>query len=71
MVSRYETEFPDLFARLPAEHVSSVVAALNSDRLEGGTVGRADVELLVRSVTENMTDDEYLAAVLAIVNRSA
>lgn len=65
--SRYELEYPELFAPLTAQRRATVSAALDDDRLEGGNISRADVELLVRSVTENMTDSEYLAATLALV----
>ena len=64
MSSRFERDYPDLFAPLTPERRQSVSAALNDDRLEHGDVDRAQVELLVRSVTENMSDEDYLAAVL-------
>ena len=66
-LSRYELSYPELFAPLTPQRRATVSAALDDDRLEGGNIGRADVELLVRSVTENMTDAEYLAATLELV----
>lgn len=66
-LSRYELAYPELFAPLTPQRRATVSAALDDDRLEGGNIGRADVELLVRSVTENMTDAEYLAATLELV----
>ncbi|MDF1480358.1 hypothetical protein PYV02_14830 [Leifsonia sp. H3M29-4] len=62
--TRFEREYPDLFAALPANRRASVAAALTDDRLEHGDIHRADVELLVRNATENMSDEQYLAAVL-------
>ncbi len=62
--TRFELEYPELFAALPENRRAGVAAALTDDRLEHGTVTRAQVELLVRSITENMSDAEYLAAVL-------
>lgn len=67
--TRYETEYPDLFAPLSPERRASVSAALSDDRLEGGDIRRDQVELLIRGVTEPLTDDEYRDAVLALVNR--
>ena len=62
--SRYEVAFPDLYAPLTEQSRASVDAALASDRLENGPAPRELVELVIRSVTENMSDDEYTAAVL-------
>lgn len=64
---RYERAFPELFGLLPPERRLSVNAAFNDDRLEGNTVRREEVELLVRSVVEDMSDAEYLKEVLAFV----
>lgn len=66
--SRFEALYPDLFAQLDPARRATVAAALTDDRLEHGETSRAQVELLVRSVTESMTDDEYRAAVLEHVN---
>lgn len=67
MTSRYEDQYPELFAQLPAERRSSVAAALASDELEHGAPTREQVALVIRSVTDNLSDAEYLAAVLAHV----
>jgi hypothetical protein len=64
--SRFETEFPDLFALLSADRRASLSAALADDRLELGTVTRAQVALLVQSITDDMTDAAYLDAVLQL-----
>ena len=64
--SRYETQFPDLFAQLPVDHQRSVAAALDDLRLEDVTVTRELVALMVRSIVEDLTDEQYLAAVLEV-----
>lgn len=62
--NRYEAAYPELFAGLPAEWREAVGAALTSDRLEHGDVSRDQVGLVIRSITETMTDEDYVAAVL-------
>lgn len=64
MATSYERTYPKLFAPLPADRRASVSAALVSDQLEHGEVSRDQVALLIRGVTEDMSDHEYLTAVL-------
>ena len=71
MATRYELAYPELFEPLTAARRASVTAALVSDQLEHGEVSRDQVALLIRSVTENMSDAEYLQAVLEHVAGSA
>lgn len=66
---RYQEQYPELFAPLSPEARENVSDALASSRLESGEASRAHVALLIRSVTENMTDDEYRDAVLEHVTR--
>ena len=66
--SRYETQFPHLFAQLPPVRPRSVAAALGDLRLEDVTITRELVALMVRSITENLTDEHYLAAVLEVTS---
>jgi len=65
--TRYEVQYADLFEALTLEERASVSAALADDRLEGGDIRRDQVELLVRSVTESLSDSDYLDAVLALI----
>jgi len=69
VMGRYERAFPELFALLPTERQRSVNAALNDDRLAGNDVQRAQVELLVRSVIDDMSDEEYLTEVMDFLGR--
>ncbi len=62
--SRHEVAFPDLYKPLTDLQRASVDAALASDRLENGPATRELVELVIRSATEQLSDDEYLALVL-------
>ena len=68
--SRYELEFPDLFALLAEPHRSALIGSLDSDRLEGGTVTREGISLLVRCITENLSDEEFTAEVLALISKT-
>ena len=62
--SRHEVAFPDLYEPLTDLQRASVDAALASDRLENGPATRELVELVIRSATEQLSDEEYLALVL-------
>jgi len=66
--SRYELEYAQLFAQLPPERRRSVAAALDDLRLEHVTVTHELVALMVRSITEDLTDEQYLAAVLEVTS---
>lgn len=62
--SRYQVAFPDLYEPLTDLQRASVDAALASDRLENGPASRELVELVIRSATETLSDEQYLALVL-------
>lgn len=62
--SRYQVAFPDLYEPLTDLQRASVDAALASDRLENGPASRELVALVIRSATEQLSDEQYLALVL-------
>ena len=61
--SRYELQYPELFEQLQPAQRESIASALASDRLEHGTMDRDQVAVLVRSVTEGMSTEAFIAAV--------
>lgn len=67
---RYARLYPDLFAPLTDERKAAVSAALADDRLEGAVITREQVQLLIRSIMETMSDEQYVAEVLAHLSAS-
>jgi hypothetical protein len=70
-VTDLEERFATLLAPLSAQDRETVLWVLANDRLEHGEPTPDQVQLLVRSITEDMDDATYLAAVMARVNNTS